>query len=187
MDRLFSRILLVCIALAALAASVFVAFTVRPYGLPPSISAFLGLAPVIAIVLSEPWILRSIRRARIWRRAGAIGLMFAASAALTACAGLSAPNVATGVSTAAQTAEKADADANLLYAAIATGIKAYEALPSTTAAQRAKAESVKMKAWMDLLDVRAAYAAGKAISLIALTADQALAGATTGAPIAAPS
>ena len=62
-------------------------------------------------------------------------------------------------------AERADTDASLAYVGIASGLNAYEAAPSASAADKASAEALKRKAWEALGAVHAAYAAGQAIDL----------------------
>jgi hypothetical protein len=67
----------------------------------------------------------------------------------------------------AQLAEKADTDASLAYAAVASSVNAYEGVAGADAA---KAEALKLKAWEALMIERQAYAAGQAVDLTALTA-----------------
>lgn len=90
-------------------------------------------------------------------------LLFAAALALTGCATASGPSPA-----ASQALEKADTDASLIYVAIAQSVDAYKALPTTTPAQAAFADTVKARAWSALGVERQAYAAGQAIDLSAL-------------------
>src|ERR1700678_348484 len=84
----------------------------------------------------------------------------ACAAALAACSTISVK----------QTAEKADTDASLAYAAIATTLNAYEARSGVTAAQTSAAEALKLKAWQALLVERQAYAASGAVDLTTLSA-----------------
>ena len=69
-----------------------------------------------------------------------------------------------------QGAEKADTDASLAYAAIATTINAYEARPGVTPAELANAEALKLKAWEALTVERQTYALAGTVDLTALTA-----------------
>lgn len=92
------------------------------------------------------------------------------------------------VTTAAMDSEMAETTGELLYVAVASGIQTYDALPTTTAAQAASANKVWSKAWVDLEDLRALYAAGTVITvatLAALEADVASGGAATSNPAAA--
>jgi len=86
-----------------------------------------------------------------------------AAAGMEACAGLQA-------ATPAILAERADTDASLTYAAIASGVNAYEALPTTSPAQAAPAEALKVKAWAILSQERQAYALGRTFDLSGLKA-----------------
>ena len=67
-------------------------------------------------------------------------------------------------------AERADTDASLAYAAIATSINAYEARTGVTPAQVAGAEALKLKAWEALTAERQTYALAGTADLTALTA-----------------
>lgn len=69
-----------------------------------------------------------------------------------------------------QSAEKADTEASLAYAAIATTITAYEAGAGITPAQLAHAEALKLKAWEALMLERQTYAVAGTVDLTALTA-----------------
>ena len=80
-------------------------------------------------------------------------LAAALAAFLGACASVPA--------TTAQIAEKADTDASLSYAAIASSVNAYEALGTTGAVQAASAEALKLQAWNLLGQERQAYALGR--------------------------
>ena len=80
--------------------------------------------------------------------------------------------------TVAQTAEKVETECELAYVAIATTLNADEA---NNPAHKSQDEAIKAKAWADLQTVRAAYAAGQAISTAALLIDQQTAAKTTGA------
>ena len=91
----------------------------------------------------------------------------------------------TQLSTTAQVQEKAMIAADDLYVAVATAINGYVALPSTTAAQAATANGIEVKAYNDLLVIRQAYAAGKAVDLSLLTADATAATSATGQAISA--
>src|ERR1700678_1532313 len=84
----------------------------------------------------------------------------ACAAALAACSTISVK----------QTAEKADTDASLAYAAIATTLNAYEARAGVTPAQTAAAEALKLKAWEALAVERSTYALAGTVDLTALTA-----------------
>ena len=72
-----------------------------------------------------------------------------------------------------------------LYVALATAINAYETLPSTTPQQAAFANNIEVKAYNDLLTLRAAYSAGKTVDLSLLTADASQATSVTGSAITA--
>jgi len=74
------------------------------------------------------------------------------------------------IQTAAQVAEKADTDASLAYAGIASSVNAYKALSTTTAAKAASAEALKVQAWSLLTQERQAYALGQAVDPTALRA-----------------
>jgi hypothetical protein len=93
--------------------------------------------------------------------------------ALLLVAGLMALGVAvascstTGVK---QAPEKADTDASLAYAAIATTVNAYEARAGVTPAQVAGAEALKLKAWEALLIERQTYADAGTVDLTELAA-----------------
>lgn len=106
-------------------------------------------------------------------------VILALAASLGACA-------TSTLQSAAQINEKADTEASLVYAAIATTINGYEGLPSTTEAQKASVEAIKLKAWNDLQIERQAYAAGQTVILTALLADQALAKTATASAPSAP-
>jgi hypothetical protein len=67
-------------------------------------------------------------------------------------------------------AERADTDASLAYAAIATSINAYETRTGVTPVQTAGAESLKLKAWEALMLERRTYALTGTVDLTALTA-----------------
>jgi hypothetical protein len=69
-----------------------------------------------------------------------------------------------------QNAERADTDASLAYAAIATTIDAYEARTGVTPAQTDGAEGLKLKAWEALMVERQTYALAGTVDLTALTA-----------------
>ena len=71
---------------------------------------------------------------------------------------------------AARNAERADTDASLAYAAIATTINTYEARAGVTPAQAAGAEGLKLKAWEALMVERQTYALAGTVDLTALTA-----------------
>lgn len=72
------------------------------------------------------------------------------------------------VQTAHQVTEKADTEALNLYAAISLAVNTWEvAKPADTP----KAEQLRSKAWADLTVANAAYNAGQAIDLSALTTD----------------
>lgn len=90
-----------------------------------------------------------------------------------ALAALVAGCASNSVQSFAMIQEKAETECENLYTALATSINAYEALPSTTLAEKTKAEAVKVKAWNDLLAARAAYAAGQVVDASLLVADQA--------------
>jgi len=87
-------------------------------------------------------------------------ILAGAGLALAGCSSLSA----------GQVAEKADTDACLAYAAIATTLNAYEARSGVTPAQTAAAEALKLKAWQALLVERQAYAASGTVDLTTLGA-----------------
>jgi membrane carboxypeptidase/penicillin-binding protein len=86
----------------------------------------------------------------------------------------------------AQIQEKADTEAADLDAAIQSTIIAYEALPTTTPAQIAAAEKVRLKAWNDTQDIHKAYALGQVVDTTILAADQLAAQQATGKSVAAP-
>lgn len=89
-------------------------------------------------------------------------LLCAAALALMGCGAFTAPPMAS------QALEKADTDASLIYVAVAQSVDAYKALPTTTPAQAAFADTVKARAWSALGVERQAYAAGQAIDLSTL-------------------
>jgi hypothetical protein len=84
-----------------------------------------------------------------------------------ACAGSLAACSTTDIR---RNAEKADTDASLAYAAIATTINAYEARTGVTPAQAAGAEGLKLRAWDALLLERRTYALAGTVDLTALSA-----------------
>lgn len=84
----------------------------------------------------------------------------ALAAGLTACSTLDAR----------QAAEKADIDASLAYAAIATAANAFEARAGVTPSQVVNAEALKRKAWEALTVERQTYALAGTVDLTALTA-----------------
>jgi hypothetical protein len=66
--------------------------------------------------------------------------------------------------------ERADTDASLAYAGIATAVAAYEARAGITPVQTASAEALKTKAWEALIAERETYALAGAVDLTRLTA-----------------
>jgi hypothetical protein len=82
------------------------------------------------------------------------------SISLMACANMGTPS---------QIAEKADTDALLAYAAIASSVNTYEKTPGLSVVQIASAESLKVQGWDALKIERNAYALGQAIDLTTLT------------------
>jgi uncharacterized lipoprotein YajG len=98
---------------------------------------------------------------------------------MLACTAMLAGCETSQLSSAAQINEKADTEASLLYAAIATILNGHESLATTTPAQKAHDEAIKLKAWNDLMIERQAYAAGGTVILTALQADQTSAKAAT--------
>lgn len=97
-------------------------------------------------------------------------LAHAAFAALLICAPLASCATSGGVPGAHAAAERADTDASLLYAAIASAVNQYKAAPTTTDIQKAEAEALKVKAWAALGLVHQAYASNVVASLDVLSA-----------------
>ena len=86
---------------------------------------------------------------------------------MLACAGALAGCSAMDVR---RNAERADTDASLAYAAIATTINAYEARAGVTPDEAAGAEGLKLKAWEALMAERRTYALAGTVDLTALAA-----------------
>lgn len=109
-------------------------------------------------------------------------IITAAALTLGACSTVGTSSTGSVITTAAQASEKAMIDCDDLYIAIADGVNTFEALPTTTAAQKVQAESVKSKAWDDLQAARDAYKLGQVVTTTALLADQAAASTFNAAP-----